>query len=158
MVLLEKSVHHHLFITHTEENDLTHYPAEACDESVRDLYSCLIDGPASVCVPHFFTSNKNACSLCLYTVFCLPPSSPLLIRNAHSCVYCCLFTIKMRDRVTANDPWWSKCLSLAPGYLKLKLGWRQKGMFGTLIDVWNAPGVKRQQNLEAWGKKTSTGE
>ncbi len=41
-------------------------------------------------------------------------------RSALKKMYLLLLTITMRDRVTDDDRWGSKCLSLAPGCLRLK--------------------------------------
>lgn len=88
---------------------------------------------ASVFVPCFSSffkpaSSHSAFQSAVCAISSLPPTP-----YPH-CIYYCLLTITMRDGVRDDDRWWIKCLSLAPGYLQLKLErlwtWQQRAHGG----------------------------
>lgn len=109
VVLLEKSCCHHLFITHSVEKDLSHYPGEAWDESVWDFSSCLIDGRhlfffhVSVHFKNHLLRSLQFSLQSLSLQYLLSP--PLLLRKSLLCIYYCLLTITRRDWVTDDDKW-----------------------------------------------------
>lgn len=69
--------------------------------------------------------------------------SPSIKKKSISCIYYCLLTITRRDWVTDDYRWLCKCLSLAPGYLVLKIGWLQKWQQRELLPCWLIHTFKR---------------
>lgn len=98
---------HHLFIGHTVEKNLSHYPGEAWDESVWDCSSCLINGELLFLfnVPVHFLNHLalsfSVCSLCLRNIFCLHP----LAFKGSPFRYLLLFVDHYHERL--SDGWWS---------------------------------------------------